>query len=125
MVLDDPPVESEVVVDHPIHIETLLDGRTHGCPVEARRRVHGSDRLARSLDEEAVLTVVHDLGRRAITGVPHAIASTTLKPNGSSKLTRCNSALAPPSRSWRLSGPTGPTKVTRSPSIRGSTSRSK
>ena len=31
----------------------------------------------------------------AITGVPQAIASTTLNPNGSSKLTRCRSASGP------------------------------
>ena len=44
----------------------------------------------------------------AITGVPHAIASTTLNPNGSSKSIRCSSALALPRTSWRRSGPTGP-----------------
>ena len=40
-----------------------------------------------------------------MTGVPQAIASTTLKPNGSSKLTRCRRALAPPSSSPRRVAP--------------------
>ena len=31
-----------------------------------------------------------------MTGVPQAMASTTLNPNGSSKLMRCSSAIAPP-----------------------------
>ena len=57
----------------------------------------------------------------AITGVPQAIASTTLKPNGSSKLTRWRRARAPARSSPRRSGPTGPRYVTRCPSSRGST----
>ena len=44
----------------------------------------------------------------AMTGVPHAIASTTLKPNGSSKPMRCSSACAPPSSSDRVPAPTAP-----------------
>ncbi len=44
----------------------------------------------------------------AITGAPQAIASTMLRPNGSSKLIRWRSAAAPPRTSARLSGPTDP-----------------
>ena len=40
-----------------------------------------------------------------MTGVPQAIASTTLKPNGSSKSIRCSSARAPPSSAPRASRP--------------------
>ncbi len=62
---------------------------------------------------------------KAITGVPQAIASTTLYPNGSSNPIRCRSAWAPPSSSDRSSGLTGPTNDTRSPSSLGATRSSK
>ena len=63
--------------------------------------------------------------RNAITGVPQAIASTTLYPNGSSKPIRCSSACAPPRSADRSPALTGPTKETRSPSSRGATRSSK
>ena len=45
----------------------------------------------------------------AMTGVPQAMASTTLKPKGSSNSMRWSRARAPPSSAPRASGPTGPT----------------
>jgi len=44
----------------------------------------------------------------AITGVPHIIASATLKPKGSSKLIGCKSADAFPNNSFRWRGPALP-----------------
>ena len=47
-----------------------------------------------------------------MTGVPHAMDSTRLKPNGSSKLIKCSSAKARLSTSARRAGPTDPTYST-------------
>ena len=60
--------------------------------------------------------------RVATTGVPHIIASTTERPNGSSKAMRCRSAPAPARNRPRSAPPSAPSHRTRSPSIHGSTS---
>ncbi len=63
---------------------------------------------------------------KAITGVPHAIASTTLYPNGSSKPIEVQERVRPAEQLRPIPrGPTGPTKDTRSPSSRGATRSSK
>ena len=112
----------EVVVDHAATEQAnrgaSSPGRAHAAAsVERRaaRRATGGDRLARRRrpDEVTPLSSARALdhdpppssrARWAITGVPHAIASTTLNPNGSSKPTRCRSARAPPSSSRRALG---------------------
>ncbi len=62
---------------------------------------------------------------KATTGVPLAIASTTLKPKGSSKSMRWSRAAAEPRNAERSSAATAPTNRTRSPSSRGATSEAK
>ena len=110
--LHDAPIEGEVVVHHPLDVEAPFDRCAHGCAVERARSadggnglVRGSRRGSRSRRRRTISAI--EPRRRAMTGVPQAIASTTLKPNGSSKLTRCSSARAPPSRPPRRSGRPG------------------
>ena len=124
-----PAVDGEVVVDHPLGIEPLFDRRAHRRPSspadvataptasssESTRKPFSPSRISSGIDPRA----------RAITGVPHAIASTTLKPNGSSKLIRCSSARAPPSSSPALVATDRPEVRDLLAVERGSTNRSK
>jgi predicted GH43/DUF377 family glycosyl hydrolase len=107
-----PPVEGEVLVDHPVDVETGGDRRAHPLRSSPPRRPDRSDRgvvgVARGTRSRPADQLRHRPSRVAITGVPQAMASTTLKPNGSSKSIRCSSAIASPSTSCRSAGPTLP-----------------
>ena len=121
--------------DGGVRVEVRVD---HALDAEAGDRLDRESRRDRELsalptaaiaaldvaDEEAGRPVVDQLGHRAaskaITGVPQAIASTTLYPNGSSNPIRWSNASAPPSSSERSARLTGPTNDTRVPVDPGS-----
>ena len=103
--LSDPLVGLHVLVDHPLDRGSVLDGgwtaarssfaaastAATASASDATRKPFSPGRTSSGIDPRAV----------AIAGVPQAIASTTLNPNGSSKLTRCSGAAAPPRSSLR------------------------
>ena len=102
-------VDVEVLVHHPVDAEALLDrARARRLGRDPSRPLTAASGFLGRRDEEAVRrrdSTISGIDPRAvaITGVPQAIASITLKPNGSSKLIRCRSARAPPSSSLRPS----------------------
>jgi glycosyltransferase involved in cell wall biosynthesis len=62
--LDHARVESEIVVDHPLDVEALLDRGPYRRPVESLRSIDGRSRGVDALDQEAVLAAAHDLAHR-------------------------------------------------------------
>ena len=98
----DAVVEREVLVHHAVGVEAVLDRRAHRDPVEpadagTAATASSSEETRKPFSPSRMISGIEPRGW-AITGVPHAIASTTLKPKGSLKLTRWRSARAPPSR---------------------------
>ena len=90
-------VHRDVLVDHAVDAEALDRARTDGVPVELPAR--GRRRRPRPSTSATSMPVVPsstssgiDPRSNAITGVPQAIASTTLKPKGSSKSMRWSRA---------------------------------
>lgn len=67
MRLDNVPVESEVVVNHPLDPEPRFNGRPDGCAIERTRGVHGRNRLILRVDEKTALAMTHDLSHRTAT----------------------------------------------------------
>ena len=127
---EQPLVGVEIRVDHagapePCHGPGPDRARGRARPSRRPRATAASTSSTRKPVTPCSISSGIEPRRNAITGVPQAIASTTLNPNGSSNPIRCSSARAPPSTAERSSGPTAPMKRTRSPSIRGSTSSSK
>ena len=100
-------VRVEIAVDHPLDGERALDARAAGAPVERGQPRHARDRVVDASHRKPVSPSTTISGtepmRAPSTGVPHAIASISVRPKRSGRVVMCTSASAPPSSSSRAS----------------------
>ncbi|TPV99378.1 MAG: hypothetical protein USCAAHI_01183 [Beijerinckiaceae bacterium] len=93
------PIESQILLSHATRRELLLEALPYDGARQSRQLANGADRARLVFDDEPRQTIFDHFGTeprlKAITGVPHAIASIITKPNGSGQSIGTISATAP------------------------------
>src|SRR5262244_3108360 len=92
-------VDGQIFGGHAAGCEALLEARPYSLPRQARELANGSNRAGFVLHDETRQPILDDLRHGAAVecdyGVPHAIASIIVRPNGSGQSIETRRAIAP------------------------------